>query len=92
MYGERLKKARKERKLSQEEVGELLNISISNISKYENEELEPNIQTLKELCKIYNVSADYIIGIEEQYQVNEITYIKEKTKNKKEIKIRKGKR
>lgn len=92
MYGERLKKARKERKLSQEEVGELLNISRSNISKYENEELEPNIQTLKELCKIYNVSADYIIGIEEQYQVNEITYIKEKTKNKKEIKIRKGKR
>ncbi len=61
MYGERLKNARKSRNLSQEEVALELNISRSNISKYENEELEPNLQTLKRImqdirdkCRLYH--------------------------------------
>ena len=72
MYGERLKNARKKRNLSQEEVALELNISRSNISKYENEELEPNLQTLKELCKIYETSADYIIGLVQKPMTTEI--------------------
>lgn len=72
MYGERLKNARKSRNLSQEEVALELNISRSNISKYENEELEPNLQTLKELCKIYETSADYIIGLVQKPMTTEI--------------------
>ena len=72
MYGERLKNARKSRNLSQEEVALELNISRSNISKYENEELEPNLQTLKELCKIYETSADYIIGLVHKPMTTEI--------------------
>ena len=71
MYGERLKNARKSRNLSQEEVALELNISRSNISKYENEELEPNLQTLKELCKIYETSADYIIGLVQKPKTTE---------------------
>jgi len=63
MYGRRLKQARKKANMSQEEIAEILNISRSNISKYENEELEPNIQILKAFCKIYGTSADYIIGL-----------------------------
>ena len=64
MIGERLKEARKKAKMSQEEVAEILNTSRSNISKYENGNLEPNIQTLKKLCEIYNVSADYLIELD----------------------------
>lgn len=63
MYGERLKIARKQNKLSQEEVAEIINISRSSISKFETETQEPNIETLKRLCELYEVSADYIIGI-----------------------------
>ena len=62
MFGERLKETRKELKYSQEKVAEMINISRSNISKYETEDLEPNIETLKMLCDLYKVSADYIIG------------------------------
>ena len=63
MFAERLKKARKAAKLSQEKVAEILNTSRSNISKYETGFLEPNLQTLKELCKLYKVSADYLLEI-----------------------------
>jgi len=65
MFHERLKQARLKNKLSQEDVAERLNIARSNISKYENGNLEPNIKLLKDFCKIYNVSADYLLEIEE---------------------------
>lgn len=81
-----LKKQEKKAKLSQEKVAEEINTSRSNISKYENETLEPNIETLKRLCELYGVSADYIIGItiNNQQSSREIKY-KETTK---ELKIK----
>lgn len=64
MMGERLRLARKKNKMSQEEVAEKLNIARSNISKYEHDKLEPNIHTIKQFCKLYGVTADYLLGIE----------------------------
>lgn len=63
MFAQRLKEARKNCKLSQEAVAEHLNTARSNISKYETGFLEPNLQTLKELCELYHVSADYLLEI-----------------------------
>lgn len=65
MFGERLKQARIKAKYSQEEIAEIINTSRSNISKYECEKLEPNIETLRQLCILYRVSADYVIGIKD---------------------------
>lgn len=64
MIGERLKLAREKAKLSQEAVAEKLNIARSNISKYENNKLEPNINTIKQFCEIYNITADYLLEID----------------------------
>lgn len=58
-----LKEIRKKRNLSQNEVSELLNISQSNYSKYEKGSIEPNMETIIKLAKIFNVSADEILGI-----------------------------
>ena len=72
--GERLRLARKKAKLSQEEVAEKLNIARSNISKYEHNKLEPNIHTIKQFCKLYGITADYLLGIDttkEQIQIVE---------------------
>lgn len=66
MFSEKLKKSRIKAKLSQEEVAEKINTSRSNISKYETGNLEPNITTLRELCKLYKVSADYILDLEDR--------------------------
>ena len=63
MYGEKLKKCRKDRKMSLVQVAMLVNSTHATISKYENEKLEPNIEMMRELCKIYGVSADYIIEL-----------------------------
>ena len=63
MYYEKLKTARKKAGYSQEQVADIINTSRSNISKYETGALEPNLETLKKLCELYNVSANYILDI-----------------------------
>lgn len=73
MYGERLRKARKEKKLTLTEVAEMLHTTHATISRYENQKINVDAETLAILCQLYNVSADYILGLPE-----DLPYPKEK--------------
>ena len=59
-FCERLKMIRKECGLTQRQVYEDLNISPNGYASYEQGRTEPNIDTLKKLCSIFGVSADYL--------------------------------
>ncbi len=58
-----IKRARKNAKMTQQEVADTLNTSRTNITKYEIGTLEPNIETIGMLAKLYNVSTDWLFGI-----------------------------
>lgn len=60
-FGERMKQLRIENKLTQEELANKLSLSKSNISKYESNDVEPNIETLNKLATLFNVSLDYLL-------------------------------
>lgn len=61
----RLKELREERKLNKRELGELLNISASTVSMYENGNRVPRVEVLKSLADFFNVDTDYLLGINE---------------------------
>ena len=61
-YRERLRALREDHDLSQEDVGKLLNKSQQGYSHIENGRAELKIDDLLILCEYYHVSADYIIG------------------------------
>ncbi len=63
-FSKRLKLARRSKKISQEAVALEIKTSRSNISKYENGELQPNIKTIKLLCELYQISADELFDID----------------------------
>lgn len=63
VFAERLKDLRQEKGLTQTQLAELLSTTQSTIGKYEREELQPNFEVLKKLCKVLEVSADYLIGL-----------------------------
>ena len=65
MYGKRIKECRIEKGLTQTELAEKLSTTQSTIGKYEREELQPNIDTLIQICRLFEVSADYLIGLED---------------------------
>lgn len=57
-----LRLLRNQKGISQQKLADLLNLSQQSIYKYENGLAEPDIQTLKELSELFDVSIDYIVG------------------------------
>lgn len=62
-FCERLKMIRKENNMTQKEVYVQLEISANGYASYEQGRTEPSIATLIKLCKIFDVSADYLLGL-----------------------------
>lgn len=62
--GYRLKKLRKEKNLSQSELGNVLGVSKVSISGYEKGTRVPSIENLLILLDFFNVSADFLLGRE----------------------------
>lgn len=61
-YRERMKGLREDRDLRQQDVADFLGTTQSMYSEYERGKNELPIRHLIELCKHYQVSADYILG------------------------------
>lgn len=63
--GKRIKKLREERNISQEKLSFDINISRQTISKWENDSVLPDSNSIGILCSYFNVTADYLInGVE----------------------------
>lgn len=54
---------RKRNSMTQQEVGDILNVSYKTISKWENGTSLPDINMLPELSKMFNVSVDALLGL-----------------------------
>jgi transcriptional regulator with XRE-family HTH domain len=64
---ERIRELREDRDLSQTQIACLLKTSQTVYSRYELNKRNLPIDFLYELCKFYNVSADYILGFTDEY-------------------------
>ena len=62
--GQVIKELRKERKMTQTELADLLYVSQDTISLWELGKSLPDIENLVKLTKIFKVTADYILGID----------------------------
>ena len=60
--GTRLRKLRKERGMTQTELGSLLNVTKVSICCYEKNVRVPSLETLEDLCEVFGVSCDYFLG------------------------------
>ena len=59
----KIKELRKENKLTQKELAKLINKSETGYASWEQGLSEPNVNDIILLCKIFNVSADYLLGL-----------------------------
>ena len=62
-YRERIRNVREDRDLTQAEIGRLLNKSQQGYNHIEAGRAELKIEDLVTLCRFYNLSADYLIGL-----------------------------
>ena len=62
-YRERIKSIREDKDLTQTQVGKILNKSQQGYNHIETGRAELKIDDLVLLCRFYNLSADYLIGL-----------------------------
>ena len=62
-FKDRLKELRKERRFTQVKLGEMLNYGYTAIANYESGRNQPSIPDLKKIASIFNVSMDYLLGV-----------------------------
>lgn len=63
IVAERIKEIRIENKLSQTKFGDILYVSQDTVSLWENGKSLPNAEQIIEICRRFNVSADYLLGL-----------------------------
>jgi transcriptional regulator with XRE-family HTH domain len=65
IFANRLKELRFENKLGQNQLANLLELSNASISYWENGKQEPSASAIYKLAKHFNVSADFLLGLED---------------------------
>lgn len=59
---ERLKMLRMHAGISQKKLADMMQVSQQSINKYENHDVQPDLQTLIRFADFFHVSVDYLIG------------------------------
>ena len=57
-----LKKLREDASISQKAVADAIGVSQQSVNKYENHNIEPDIETLIRIADFFETSVDYLIG------------------------------
>lgn len=65
-FKERLKTLRKEQKLTQSDLGKILNYGYTAISNYESGRNQPSISDLKTIASYFGVSMDYLLCVNDE--------------------------
>jgi transcriptional regulator with XRE-family HTH domain len=64
-FGEKVKYLRKESGIGQNSLAEILDVSNASISYWETGKQLPSAEAVFKLANFFNVSADYLLGIED---------------------------
>ncbi len=61
----KIKELRKEKKMTQKELAKLVNKSETGLASWEQGLSEPSVNDIRLLCQIFGVSADFLLGLED---------------------------
>ena len=90
-FGQNLKKLRKSKKISQEELAEKVRVSRQSVSKWETGEAYPEMNNILELCKIFHCHINDLVNdsildidsLDDDVKMNAVKFKKEKQKQMK---------
>lgn len=70
MLNEKIKELRLSYKLNQVEMAKALGVSKQCVSNWENDNVLPSIEMLVKIAKFFNVSSDYLLGLDDSETVS----------------------
>ena len=66
IFSERLRELREEKQLSMATLSQKIGVSDAAVCKWENDTTEPKASNIKNLSEFFEVSSDYLLGIEDE--------------------------
>ncbi len=66
MYGDRIKALRKDKKITQNDLAKILNLTQDSISLWEKNKRLPDTPYIILLAMYFGVSSDYLLGLEDE--------------------------
>lgn len=63
-FGDKIKKLRIERNLTQKQLANMTGVAVSAISSYESGSRYPSYDVLISLARIFHISIDYLLGLD----------------------------
>ena len=70
MLGQRIDTLRRALSWSQVELAKRLGVAKQTVSNWENDNIQPSIEMLVRLAKIFNVTTDYLLGLEDTPRIS----------------------
>jgi transcriptional regulator with XRE-family HTH domain len=64
-----LKKLRKMKNVTREDIAEALDLSVHTVAKYEQGKIQPTLETIEKLTKFFKVSYDALLGSKSDYEL-----------------------
>lgn len=65
-FHERIRALREDNDIKQKDIAKLLNMNQRKVSRLETKATEPTPDEIIRYCKIFNVTADYILGLSDK--------------------------
>ncbi|CAM3115104.1 helix-turn-helix domain-containing protein [Lactococcus hircilactis] len=69
-FGDKLRTLRLEKKMTQQDLAARMGLVSASISSYEKSRKYPSVEILIQLCQIFDVSADYLLGLSDDKEIN----------------------
>lgn len=70
MFYERIKELRNSLGINQIEFGKKLGVTKQCVSNWENGSIQPSVDMLIKICKVFSISSDYLIGLNSELTVD----------------------
>lgn len=70
LFGDRLKELRKEKKITQPELANMLGVTFSTVSAWEVGKAQPSYDILVKLAQYFGVTTDYLLGLNQEDKSN----------------------
>ena len=83
MLGDKIKLYRENKKMTQNDLADILEVSSGTISKYESGALEPNIESLKKLADFFGITIHELLKDEEKFDFSNVNVLKALRERKK---------
>ena len=70
MLNERISELRRSFNWTQVQLADKLNVSKQAVSNWENDNIQPSIEMLVKLSRVFNVSTDYLLGLDDTLKID----------------------